>query len=175
MSNQVDREFSALMEKWLDQLDTFAVPVESLKFFDWMREEHQELLENWIDRHLLDLVRMAMERRLRVQRAQARTRGRARAFRRAAGVLETTGDPTPLGRFRRETYAVDHDANRKVVGKMTAEDHRWVADNYGRSGNKLLMLQAFHRAVARRIGENQTTEEVFSEEEYNDLYASIVD
>lgn len=173
MGNATDREFSRHLHLWLEGLETFATPVEASKFMDWMREHEPELLENWLDRHLLDLVKMAMERRLRGDRTRARVRSRARAFQRAAGTLRDTGDATPLGRFRRETFAVDSDHTRKVVARMTGADHLFVAENYGRSGRNLLMLQAFHRAVARRVGD-LTTEEVFSEEEYDELYLRIV-
>lgn len=168
-----DREFNRLLHAWLDDLETFATPVEAPKFMAWMREHEPDLLENWLDGHLVDLVKHAMERRLRSDRSRARERGRARAFQRAAAHLEETGDATPLGRFRRETYAVDAQHTRKVVGQMTAADHRWVAGSYGRQGNRLLMLQAFHRAVADRLGPDQTTEEVFTEERYDELYLSI--
>lgn len=175
---RTDREFYHQIDKWLDGLDTFAVPVEARKFMDWMRENEPDLLENWIDRHLFDLVRMAMDRRVRSERTRARTRGRARAFRAAAGQLEESGDPTPLNRFRQETYSVDRDHTRKAVGLMTSRDHAYVAESYGRQGRRLMMLEAFHRAVANRLlregGPEATTQDVFSEEEYDRLYLSII-
>ena len=56
---------------------------------------------------------------------------------------------------------------------MTGKDHLFVAADYDRDARPLLLLAAFHQAVAKKVGRKRTAD-VFSEAEYDRLYRSIV-
>jgi hypothetical protein len=49
----------------------------------------------------------------------------------------------------------------------------YVASRYHETAAVAKMREAFHKAVAKRVGDRRT-EEVFTEEEYDAMYRSIV-
>lgn len=69
-------------------------------------------------------------------------------------------------------YSIDEANTRRKVADMTGDDHRFVAAKYGSSGRYDLMLEAFHKAVAREIGKKRTAD-VFTEGQYLNLLDSI--
>jgi hypothetical protein len=61
----------------------------------------------------------------------------------------------------------------KVAHEMTATDHEFVARRYGMAARTALMLEAFHNAVASKLGPEQVTSDVFDEDTYEKMLTSI--
>jgi hypothetical protein len=136
-------------------------------------ETDPDLLDGWLRATAADTLRLAIGMRSRNQRLIARRRAGARAFSEAAGEAEQTGDTAPLIGLFTVDYVVDAENTRKRAADMTGPEHLFVAENtYQRSANQALMLAAFHRAVAAKVGD-QRTSDVFSPEQYERLYLSI--
>lgn len=122
-------------------------------------EEFKDLL---LDEHLHNCYGAILRSR--------RARGRARAKSEAFGEAIARGDFSPFD----EPYPVDAESGIwRPVRYMTGTDHQFVATNYERSANTDLLLAAFHRAVAKKVGKRETGE-VMTEEQYVRLYQSIV-
>lgn len=167
----VDQYVSALIAEAVG-VDGDVVPsLAAAQLVAELRELHPEILQAWLDAHAEAIVRDAITARIRMVRARARAHAAAGAFARAAKRFEETGDVSALSSFE-VRYVVDGSDTQRRVGEMTAADCRFVADRYELSGNRALMLAAFHRAVAHRIG-NRTVADVFSEDAYDRLYRSI--
>lgn len=69
-------------------------------------------------------------------------------------------------------HAVTVDHVRKRAGDMTGADHKFVAATYTDTGNNAMMLAAFHRAVAKKVG-NRKTCDVLNADRYEEMYRSI--
>lgn len=138
-----------------------------------LAETDPDLLDGWLHAVAVDTLRMAIGTRSRVQRTVARRRAGSRVFGKAAAEAEESGDATPLLGLFALDYVVDEDNTRKRAADMTGSEHLFVAENtYQRSANEALMLAAFHRAVAKKVGKKRTSE-VFTEAEYEAMYLSV--
>lgn len=134
-------------------------------------EEHDpDSLDEWLHAHAVAITTLEIGTRLRSIRARHVRRAAARSFAEAVEAAED-GDAEPLTHFT-VVYEVSDDHVRRPVAHMTGADHLYVAGAYRASGRRDLMLAAFHRAVAKKVGKH-TTAEVFSEAEYHDLLHSI--
>lgn len=134
-----------------------------------LRAEEPTFLAEWLDERASTVLLIEIDRILRSERTKARSRHGARVF--AAAVA--TGDPAEMSVFARVRFVVDEKNTRRALGDMTAEDHLYVAGRYETSGNRQLMLAAFHRAVAKRIGK-RTTAEAMTEAQFQKLEDSIL-
>lgn len=67
---------------------------------------------------------------------------------------------------------IDEHSNRKSACDMTGPDHLFVAAGYRKQAAPSLMQEAFHKAVAAKIGQ-QRTADFFTEEQYIEMYRSI--
>lgn len=132
------------------------------------RENDPQAVREWLDAISLAVVTETISKRLQSDRGVALARRGARAFQSAVD----SGDPDELNAFR-TYYAVNDENLRRRVADMTGPDHTFVANSYGRSARQSQMLEAFHRAVAKKVGPRRT-EEVFTEEEYARLYSSVM-
>lgn len=136
-----------------------------------LQETQPLLLEAWLHDHavvfLTDFITHRLARQRRVVQRQA---GRS-AFAEAAR-LAAEGNVVPLRSLFEVVLVVDDKNTRRRQGEMTGEDHRYVATSYAASAKPLLLLEAFHQAVAKRIGKRRTSE-VFTEEKFAALYRSI--
>lgn len=141
--------------------------------FKWMEESEPQLLEDWTR----EVARQTMRSYFRSHQLRERARWarstRGRTFRAATDEAEETGDFEPLTAFSL-SYVVNEQSLRRRVPDMTAEDHRFVATKYEQSADRILMLSAFHREIAKHIPEGATTADIMDEETYSRIYASIV-
>jgi hypothetical protein len=128
------------------------------------------LLDGWLHVMAVDVLTSVITRRERSTRSTARTRAGSRAFAEARAESEA-GEPAALSSFA-VTYAVDDKNMRRRVADMRGSDHLFVAANYEKDAKPLLLLAAFHQAVAKKVGRKRTCD-VFSEAEYDRLYRSI--
>jgi hypothetical protein len=146
-----------------------------------LMENDRDLLDGWLHAMAVPLLRRVIGLQVHRRNAAAKRGARSRAFAAAADDFETAKDgegresaaAVLLGMFS-ETHVVDENQNRKLAGDMTGPEHLFVAENeYQRSANTALMLAAFHRAVAKKVGKKRTAD-VLSEEQYEAMYVSIV-
>lgn len=157
-------------------------PTVVTEFIDRMDVEAPGLIDSYVVdnrvRYLLGDFGQVLDRRRALSRqrpgSQSSTAaGRnARAGRFADGVdAAVAGGQGAISVFL-ATCSVD--GTDVAVGAMRGEDHLWVADmTYGPRARTNLMLESFHRAVAKKCGLRRT-DEVFTEEQYQKLYRSVV-
>jgi hypothetical protein len=131
-------------------------------------ESDPDLLDGWLRASAVQFLTEAIGARDRSARTVSRRRSEARRFASAA----ESGDEAELSTFA-VRLVIDEDNTRRPIGHMTGSDHLFVADGYARSAKTSLMLEAFHRAVAKKVGKKRTAD-VFSESQYDQMYRSIV-
>lgn len=157
------------LQEWRILIDGEFVPsIEADRLVAWARQEIPEVLQEWLDSNAVRFTAQTMNSMLRSERQIAIQRASARRFALAA----ESGDRETLGMFKL-MYSVDENNTRRKVADMTGRDHVYVADRYAITGNRVLLLAEFHRAIARRVGENRTGD-VMDEAEYERLVGSIV-
>lgn len=149
----------------------FVAPVVAEKLHAKLLETDPDLLDGWLRATAVYALTRAIGDRDRRERTAARTRAEARRFREASDAAEA-GDEDALSIFASVRYVVDDGETRRALGDMTGADHLFVADDYSASAAKARMLEAFHRAVAKKVGKRRTSE-VFTEAEYQKLYDSL--
>lgn len=142
----------------------FVVGVIADKITAHLREHEPRAFREWLDEHAAIFVHERIRARLRSQRGTALHRGPGRRFAESVEAGE-------VGHFA-VTYVVDLEATRRRVRDMTGPDHLFVAQQYDGSARRELMLAAFHRVVAKRVGRRRTGD-VLSEEQYDALLASV--
>jgi hypothetical protein len=130
-----------------------------------------DLLTAWLFVNRTDFVRDAIDARLRSLRGQARYSSRSvfgdLARRKAAGE-----DVKMVDHFKL-VFEIDPKHTRKTVAEMTGADHRYVASQYESNSKRTALLAAFHRVVAKKVG-NKKTAEVIDLDTYDRLFRSIV-
>lgn len=179
-----DRDYIAEMEAHIEAAtkgSDWVAAVVAEKLCSQLLESDPELLDGWLHVMAVPLLRRIIGLRVHSQRRAIKRGARVRAFSDAVADLEGAAEEggrvsaaaVLLGMFS-EIHTVDEDQTRKRAADMTGPEHLYVAENtYQRSANTALMLAAFHRAVAKKVGKRRT-EDVFSEQQYEDLYISIV-
>lgn len=160
---------NAVFNRTLDAGRDLVASIEAARIVRRMREDDPGLLRDWLWCNAEQFVADALGSRIRSRRARMRRVGAAEAFAKAA----SSGDPTALAPFR-VRHVVDEDNTQREVASMTGTDHLFVAQTYDLEARTSQMLAAFHRAVAKRVGADRTTQEVMDESTYMRLYDSIV-
>lgn len=130
---------------------------------EFLQEFSGELFNRWLVEHLRTVSR---NRRRELFRAT-----------REGNIRDTldkisTGDKEALDVFK-AAYCINEENVWRHVGDMSAKDHIYVATQYENSAKRDLMLSAFHKAVAKIVGDKATSD-AMTEEEYVKLYAKFV-
>lgn len=136
-----------------------------------LAETQPDLLDAWLHDNAAVFMTDYIGVRERSQRATLRRGSEAAAFGAAAKAAEA-GDVAALSIFEARLIVDDNDTARRI-GDMTSVDHLYVASAYDASAQADLMLAAFHKAVAKKLGRRRTAD-VLSEQQYERLYRSIV-
>ncbi len=153
----------------LDSIDgDFVSAVEADKFVTWMEEVAPGELLDWLSENARRFVTRDMQQTMMRRRTSAINRAKSRAF----GQAVEDGDVEYLGHFA-AVYTVDPDSTRRRVADMTGDDHRYVAGEYEGSAKHDLMMAAFHRAVAKKVGKRRTAD-VLDEDKYDALLQSLM-
>lgn len=131
-----------------------------------LQEKRPELLHRWMMEKAHSLLRqyyagVLASRRNATRKQRTRDEFGDLVDRHADGAFATV-------------FVVDDEYRRRHVRDMTADDHRYVADFYSEKKDKYGMLEAFHREIASRIPDGKTTADVLSEEQYEELYQSLI-
>jgi hypothetical protein len=132
-----------------------------------LAETDADLLDGWLHAMAEHLLTAAITRTVHHDRALARTRAQSRAFGRAVA----DGDAEALSMFS-IMHRVSEENLQRRAADMTGADHLFVASDYRTEARPLLLLAAFHEAVAKKVGKKRTAD-VFSEARYDALYRSI--
>jgi hypothetical protein len=119
-------------------------------------ETSPDALDEWLHARAERLVTSVITKRLQSERHQCQRNAKRSAFRDAAE-LAASGDFEGMSSFA-AVYSVAPDHARRQVRDMTGADHKFVADTYQASGQRELMLAAFHRQVAKVVGKRRTAD-----------------
>lgn len=136
-----------------------------------LRANDPGLLAGWLDLRAGEILGAWIVAHYNSLRSRSRVMAPRKAFAEAAERFTDTGDIATLGPFG-AVYVVDHANLRRRVADMVGDDHLFVADHYADDKHTAAMLEAFHRAVAKKIG-TQRTADVFSADQYLTMYRSI--
>lgn len=173
-----DRDYIAEMDEQITDATEgsgWTAAIVAAKLYGRLLADDRDLLEGWLHEMATDTLRHAIIRRSHAARMRERARAARGEFADAARDFETGADAGGMklqGMFAL-THVVDAEDIRKRAGEMTGTDHLFVAESYQSRGQKNLMEAAFHRAVAEKVGE-QRTDQVFSLQEYETMYRSVV-
>jgi hypothetical protein len=135
-------------------------------------EEDPDLLMGWLKLRASSVLTGVISRRSNSNRQKLRIRSQRSAFAEAANRFTAERDPVVLSPFAFE-YVVNLDNVRRKVGRMTSSDCQFVAARYEDTARNARMRSAFHRAVAQKLGDGQTVEDVFTEDEYLRMFQSL--
>lgn len=164
-------EMHALIEQSVPNGDYIA-PLVAADLADKLIANDPALLAGWLWQRAQTVLSDVLARRSNSSRSAARAMAPRHAFAQAAEAYDRTGDPSQLRALQAE-YVVNRENLRRRVADMTGADHLFVANTYMLTSKRASMLAAFHRAVAKKVGDRRTAE-VFSEEQYLAMYRSIV-
>jgi hypothetical protein len=161
----------------MDAIIAMAVPagdwVATVVSYDIVTElsrKDPDLLAGWLRAYAVTILARRISEQARSARSLQRARASARAF--DAAVSEADGgNLAPLRSFA-TSCVVDALNTHRRVADMTGADHEYVASRHHRRGTTDLMLAAFHRAIAARLGDRRTSE-VFTEAEYASLWQQL--
>lgn len=169
-----DRDYLADMHDAIEAAipdGDYTAPLVAAELVDRLRAEDPELLTGWLNLRAPAILADAIARRSNSRRQAARITAPRRAFAEAARAFADTGDPVGLRPFAAE-YVVDEDNTRRTVARMTAADCLFVAGRYDETAQQAKLEAAFHRAVAKKVGQ-RTVSDAFTEEQYLAMYRSI--
>lgn len=161
----MDRSFNQLLEDAIEEklkAGGFVASELAAQLLEEYPLEVQGYLSDHAQAFLAELIRTRTHLRNAGIRAQAKTR----AFARHVEAFEA-GD---LNAF---DLAHELEGSYTRVADWTAADHREMADKYGASAHELSLFEAFHRAVARKVGK-RTTSEVFTPEQYERMLGRML-
>jgi hypothetical protein len=170
--SRIDNQFSDIINAAIGVNEDIIPSSVAARLLAQLRTEDPELLAAWLDQHAEAIVRDAITSIIRQRRSRARKHAAAGAFGKAAREFTQTGDVSVLSPFS-VRYVVDGLDTQRQVRDMNRTDCLFVAERYSISADRALMQAAFHKAVADRLGD-RTVGEVFSEEQYNRMYRSLV-
>jgi hypothetical protein len=135
-----------------------------------LRQNDPELLHLWLQDSAPRFIQQHLVRILAALRAKTKSEVAARAFGEAATRF-TAGDRDALSMFEL-TYAME-DGTQVTIADMTGKDHLYIAGRFAMEAKQYALLEQFHKAVAKKVG-NKKTSEVFTAEKYEQMYRSIV-
>lgn len=165
------------IEKAIEEHGDLPASVIAEKVVAQLEEEaDRRALNKWLLGNLETIVAFNVRRIQTARRAAARDDSPTpqSRFRDAAGAAES-GDKELLAAFLKyNDTTVVADGTEKHVVDFTGEDHRFVAERYQQRGKTALMLAAFHRQVAKKVGSGRTGDKL-DKAAYEALHASLVE
>lgn len=130
-----------------------------------MALEHPAELNVWLRDRAREMLRSEIGHLIRSRRSTARSGSRARAFGEAT-------DSSGGGGLLESWFVVSETYEQKRVADMTGPDHLFVAGGYEATVQSAAMEAAFHRAVAKKVG-NKRTGDVLSESQLQRMHKSV--
>lgn len=129
-----------------------------------------ELLQGWLDAQAVQIVRLAIVDRDRINRTYARNKSNRSIFQNALVAAEL-GHIESLGKWLSTVFVV-REGMRLKLSEMRKTDLEHCAGMYKRKSNEMLMQEAFLLALARNVGTGQV-KDIYDEAKLNDLWRSI--
>ncbi len=169
-------EMSDLIDAVLPDGD-YVAPVVAHDLVEKLRANDTELLAGWLDVRAEVTMTAYISDRIKNRRQSSRESTARGVFGAAAERFATTGDgaalrhATAISPFDAE-HVVNDGLLRRRVGEMTGPDHLFVAKEYADAKQTAALLESFHKAVAKKVGDRKT-KDVFTEDQYMDMYRSI--
>lgn len=154
----------------------YVAPLVAHELVEKLLANDPDLLRGWCEARYEPILADFIHHKVKGRRSASREAAARSAFAEAAGSFAATGNVTALREAVRSPfdteYVVNHGLLRRKVRDMTGPDHLFVAREYAESKQTAMLLESFHRAVAKKVGQ-QRTGEVFTEETYLAMYRSI--
>lgn len=154
----------------------YVVPLVAHDLVEKLRANDPDLLSGWCEAKYEVILTDFIHHKVKNRRSKSREASARSAFAEAAGRFADDGDVVAMRDAVRSPFDVEYVVNgenlRRKVRDMTGQDHRFVADEYAETKQTALLLESFHRAVAKKVGRRRTSE-VFTEETYLAMYRSI--
>lgn len=167
MKNE-DRDYQAEFQAFVDArkptAGDYVLAVHAAKLVNEMWEVDPDLLYGWLGLNAIHFVTQVLGDQERSDRGRSNLDAPRSAFAGAAKRFKD-GDKEALKPFDFR-FVVSGNNVRRRLGDMTKADHLFVADEHEKRSNAARFEEAFHRAIAKRIPDGKTTEDVLSEEEY---------
>lgn len=135
-----------------------------------LRTNEPEVLSVWLDAQAEHFIWQAINDRDRSRRGHAVQRAKSSAFREAREAHES-GNVTALRVFLDTAYTVE-DGTRIRLAEMRKADLLFVATGYEERKRQNAMWEAFHRALAKKVGKG-TVADHFSEDQLATMWESI--
>lgn len=164
--------FDELLDTVIDTAEgDFVAAVEAEKLIAAAQEKEPSALDEWLHLNAVGFATQALSQRIRHQRVSAQRNPEMRKFQAAIDAHER-GDDECISHFVTR-YEIDDAHTRRRVADMTGADHNYVADRYNVTGKQALLLESFHRAIAKKVGKRRTADAI-NEDQYDALFRSIV-
>lgn len=159
-------DLSAEIDAWLEGKTEYVPEIESEELYEHLLQTAKRELAACLLQRAPMIIADEMRRGRTRARSAARRSGPARAF------AEDTAEGPPTVDLWLVPFRVDADNRQKVLGEMVGADHMFVADQYTQSALSAEVEAAFHRAVAKKVG-MQKTSDVFDPDTYTALRDSL--
>lgn len=137
-----------------------------------LRHTDPDLLDGWLQLQASTLLFQAIDSRDRSRRSYARRSAAGGAFRAAVGKHQA-GDGEELRRFLDMPLTIDT-GHHKRLADLTGTELRYVADVYAARASDNLMMAAFLRALAKKVG-RRTVAEHYTDEALARIWQAHVD
>ena len=182
VTSTVTRDYVADMRAALDSFvpaGDYIAAETGAAFVAHLRDRDPGLLAGWLDTRAELLLTQEISYLRRTRRQLAHGKATRDVFHQAATAIDTanaTGNPADAAaalNIFEQHLVVNGERLSRPIGKTTKADHEYVADQYEQSEKRSAIAKAFHRAVAKRIPNGGTLDQVMSPEDYLRLRASI--
>ncbi len=137
------------------------------KVLGYLREHDPDLMDRFAELMIAETLNRFYRKRFRDARRRLNRSILESRFRDAIDGVEVAQD------WFKQVYTIDGKQTMRAVGEMTGADHRYLAERYQKSGQRDLLLAAFHRRVADVVGKKRT-QDVISEVEYERMFRVVV-
>ena len=172
------RDYAAEMRAYVDEHTDDGSPYRSRtaarEIVEKLRANDPTLLMGWLDAQAEHFVWQMINDRDRSRRGHAAATAQPSAFSEAADKFEETGDARELTPWLEKVFVIG-DGSRKKLGKLNQVDLNYVADRYASQAARLAMREAFFRALARKLSKDKTVESVYTEDQIQKMWDSLVD
>lgn len=172
-TEEVDAQMNDHISKVVGGAGDVVPAVAARELVSMLAASNPSLLTSWLDLHAEDFLQSLIRTRIRAGRSRTRKQSKVRKFSEGAQKFTEDGDGQAFLSSFDVRYAVDDNGSQRRVAEMTGSDHKYVASRYEVSARTARMLAAFHREVAKHLGEKRVAD-VFTEEQYALMYRSIV-
>lgn len=153
-------------------VDTYQSRIVAQDIVTELEADDPELLYEWLKIRAADLIREVINHRDRSRRASGIIEQKKQDFKDAMDEFVTGRSEAPIRTYLGTMYAVNWDNDRKQLRNMTKRDLEFVADRYQDRAEANGLLSAYHRTLARKVGD-RTVGEVFTEAQLAAMRATI--